>query len=158
MASIREQTQHFPASSAPPAYPGDIVYLVYMLARLPGLGETACCLLLPLAEFADSEASNVCPVRSHFFSLLYFTPSNCQSAVHLTYKRERGSEEKGGNALQCMHSEARSRLKDGTTFLFLCQRCQVEQLVISRVSLDDIIPHVGGKIKPSHTHKYREAI
>lgn len=157
MASIREQTQHFPASSAPLAYPGDIVYLVYMLARLPGRGEAAaCCLLPPLAEFADSEASNVCPVRSHFFSLLYFAPSNCQSAVHLTHKREGGSEEKEGNARQCMYSEARSWLKDGTTFLFLCQRCQVEQVVISRVSPDDIIPHVGGKIKPSHTHKYQE--
>lgn len=46
MASIGEQTQSSPASFAPLAYPGDIVYLVYMLARLPGLSESVCCLLL----------------------------------------------------------------------------------------------------------------
>lgn len=74
--------------------PGDIVYLVYMLAPLPGLGEAVGCLLLPLAEIADSEASDVCTVRSHFFSLLYFTPSNCQSTVNLTYKNTKRQRER----------------------------------------------------------------
>lgn len=30
----------------------------------------------------------------------------------------------------------------------------MEQVVISKVSLEDIIPHVGVKIKPSHTHTH----
>lgn len=100
-------------------------------------------------ECVPGQISLLLAVAFHSIKLPISSPPDTQ-------KRERGSEEKEGNALQCMYSEARSRLKDGPTFLFLCQRCQVEQVVISRVSLDDIIPHVGGKIKPSHTHKYQE--
>lgn len=67
MASIGEQTQSSPASFAPLAYPGDIVYLVYMLARLPGLSESVCCLLLSWRKKVYSEASSVGTVRSHLF-------------------------------------------------------------------------------------------
>lgn len=47
---------------------------------------------------------------------------------------------------------------DWKTVWLFCQGCEVEQVVISRVSRDDIIPHVGVKMKPSHTHtqKYEE--
>lgn len=68
MASIGAQSS--PASFAPLAYPGDIVYLVYMLARLPGLSESVCCLLLSWQKEEKkvySEASSVGTVRSHLF-------------------------------------------------------------------------------------------
>lgn len=156
----RSENKH--STSLPPLLlsltPGDIVYLVYMLARLPGLGETVCCLLLPLAKIVDSEALNVGTVRPHVFSLLYFTPSSCQSTVSLTNKntnRERKWEKVRWCPLVCIQWGEVEIERGARLFSFPPCR-KVEQVVISRLSVDHIIPHVNGKIKPAYTQIPRE--
>ena len=72
--------------------PGDVVYLVYVLAQVPGLGTW---LLFPLARI-KSEASDVGTVRSHVIRLMYYTPSNCQSAVNLAKTGKKKHKERRG--------------------------------------------------------------
>lgn len=143
----RSENKH--STSLPPLLlsltPGDIVYLVYMLARLPWLGETVCCLLLPLAKITDSEASNVGMVRSHFFSLLYFTPSNCQSAVNLRYKNTMREREKVKKRKEMPFSicTVRLRLKEGVSFLLSATLSGGTGCCF--LSVDHTIPHVSDK-------------
>lgn len=83
--------QHSAAPSAPLAYPRDIVYLVYVLVGSPRSWPS--CLLfcsfprrIPRAARRRRPCArpDLIPARC-----LYFTPSNCQSAVVLVYNERR---------------------------------------------------------------------
>lgn len=96
----------------------------------------------PPADPADREtASAVRLLRSHFSSLSVF------HSIQLEEEEEEGLE--GAIPVQVYVQIERSR--DFPTSLSL-SAVGGEQVVISRVSPDDIIPHVSGKIKPTHTH------
>lgn len=95
MASIGEQTQSSPASFAPLAYPGDIVYLVYMLARLPGLSESVCCLLLSWQKEEKSVQWGIKCGDSQISSLLMvvFCPIMLPISSHPDSRRSRTKQE-----------------------------------------------------------------
>lgn len=109
MASIREQTQNSAACSAPLAHPSRrCLSCLCVLARVARSWWNCllfCCLPWQ-KKFADSEASNVGTVRSHFFPSVVFhsiKPANQQKDLTLeTSKRERGGEGREGNAAQCV--------------------------------------------------------
>lgn len=103
--------------------PGDVVYLVHMLARLPGLCECVCCLLPPLAKITHGEASNVDMVRACVVSLLYFTSSSRQSTVNLTCQRSTNTEEEERSKVMPLGVHTvRSDQKGGRVQLSLCCR------------------------------------
>lgn len=151
MASIREQTRHFAASSAPLTYPWR--HCLSCLYVGPVAWSWWICLLFCCFPWKKNcgRWSTECAAR--FFSLLCCTPSNCQSAVNLT--RENTKSERGGEGREGMPYSVRTVRWDRDwkrvrLFSFLpC--CQVEQVVISRLSKAQIIPHVSGGIL-THTH------
>lgn len=68
-------------TNAPTLAPGDVVYLVYVVARSLGLGEAVCCLFLPLADFANIEARHEL-LHGHICW-------SCQSAGDLTVRERK---------------------------------------------------------------------
>lgn len=102
--------------------PGDIVYLVYMSARLPGLSETVVC-CFPWQK-SRTVKHRMCARSGLISPLRCISPhqtANQQSALQCKHiKRERGGEEEEGNALQRMYSEVRLRLKRGHDSSLLC--------------------------------------
>lgn len=130
MPSIREET--LPCLLCSPCLPWRHCLSCFYVGPLPPVSVrpiVVCC--FPWHNFADGEASKCLPpVRSHSSSLLCFSTSSCQSAVNLTYERER----RGGRKGKVMAFGVRTvrwapDWKMVQPFSFSCQHCQVEQAV-----------------------------
>lgn len=119
--------------------PGDVVYLVYMSARLPGAGESVCCFVASPGKNRGQWSIECAHGQISFLPVVVF------HSIKLSIKSQHTERE-----------EARKRKVSPLSVRTVRRDWKRVQLFfflwISRLCADHIILHVNGKDKPTHTH------